>query len=96
MDSSHGSKTVVDITATVNKWPQIIPMLPAIHVSTGCDSTSRVFGIGKKTALNICANKRSMKLGDKVESMEGIIAEATDFVGSSYGIQNGLSMTEMR
>ena len=71
-------------------------MLPAIHTLIGCDSTSWIFGTGKKTALNICANKSLMKLGDKVESMEEIIAEATDFIGSCYDIQNGLSMTENR
>ena len=96
MESSHGSRTVVDIAATVNKWPQIIPTLPVIHALTGCDSTSRIFGIGKKTALNICPFKSLMKLGDKVESMEEIIAEATDLVGSCCGIQNRLSMTEKR
>ena len=48
------------------------------------------------TALNICANKSLMKLGDKVESMEEIIAEATGFIGSCYDIQNGLSMTEKK
>ena len=69
------------IAATVNKWPRVIPMLPAVHALTGCDSTSRIFGNGKKTALNICVNKSLMKLGDKVKSMEEIIAEAIDFNG---------------
>ena len=96
LESNHGSRTVVDIAATVNKWPQIIPMLPAIHGLTGCDNTSRVFGIEKKAALNICATKSLMELGNKVESMEEIIAEAADFIGFCYGIQNGLSMTEKR
>ena len=96
MKSSHVSRTVVDIVATVNKWPQIIPMLPAIHALTVCDKTSQIFGTGKKTALNICASKSLTKLGDKVESMEEIIAEATDFFGSCYCKHNGLSMTEKR
>ena len=86
----------MDIAAVANKWPQIIPMLPVIHALTGCDSTSRILGIGKKTALNISANKSLMKLGDKVESMEEIIAEATDFIGSCCGIKNGLGMIEKR
>ena len=60
IESNHGSRTVVDIAATTNKWPQIIPMLPVIHVLTGPDSTSRTFEIGIKTALNICANKSLM------------------------------------
>ena len=70
MESSHGSSTVVDIAATVNKSSQIIPMLPAVHALTGCDSTSQIFGTGQKTVLNICANKILMKSGDKVGSME--------------------------
>ena len=59
-------------------------MLPAIYALTaltGCDSTSRIFGIGKKTALNICANKSLMMLGNKVESMEEITEDTTDVVG---------------
>ena len=35
MESSRGSRAVVDIAATVNKWPQIIPMLPVIHALAG-------------------------------------------------------------
>ena len=80
------SRRVVDIATTVNKWPEIIPMLPAIHALTGCDSTSQLLGIGKKAVLNICANKSLMRLGGKVESMEEIILEGTDFIGSCYGI----------
>ena len=36
----------------------------------------------KKTALNICANKSSTKLSEKVESIEEVIAEAIYFIGS--------------
>ena len=69
MENSHGSRTVADVAAAVNKWSQIIPVLPAIHALTGCGSASQIFGIGKKTALNICVNKSLMKLGNNVESM---------------------------
>ena len=84
------------IAKIVNKWPQIIPVLSAIDALAGYDSTSRIFLAGKKTALTICANKSLMKLGNRVESMEEIIVEATDFIGSTYGMQDGLSMTEKR
>ena len=59
MEGTHGSRTVVDIAA--KKWPQIIPILPAIHALTGCDNTNRVFGIGKKTALNEFSETKSLR-----------------------------------
>ena len=69
MENSHGSRTVADIAAAVNKWSQIIPVLPAIQALTGCGSASQIFGTGKETSLNICANESLMKLGNNVESM---------------------------
>ena len=80
----------------VYNWPQSFLMLPAIHALTGFDSTCQIFGIGEKTALNICVNKILTKLGIKVESIQEIIVEASHFVVSCYGIQKGLSMTEKR
>ena len=64
--------------ANVNKWPQINLVLPVIHVLTIFDSTSRMFGIGEKTALNIGANESVIKVGDKVKSMDKITAEVAE------------------
>ena len=96
MEGTHGSRTVVDIAATVKKWPQIIPMLPAIHDLTGCDTTSRVFGIGKKTALKVSETKSLSKLGDKFASMDEVTQEATAFIGTCYGTLDGFDMTQKR
>ena len=92
MEGTHGSRTVVDIAATAKKWPQIIPILPAIHALTGFDTTSRVFGIGKKTALK----QRVNKLGDKFASMDEVTEEATAFIGTCYGTLDGFDMTGKR
>lgn len=54
-----------------------------------------MFQIGKKSQ-NISANKSLMRLGDKVESKDKIIAKATDFIRFCYDMENGLSMTEKR
>ena len=53
---THGSLTVVDIGAAVE-------MLLPMHALTGCDSASRLFGIGKNKAINTCIKKSLILLG---------------------------------
>lgn len=48
------------------------------------------------TALNIGAGKSVMMLGDKVKSMDEIIAEVAEFICSCQCAQNELSQTEKR
>ena len=51
MEDTHGSRTVVDIAATVKKWPQIIPMLPAIK-SFQCYQQSNHSNVTSNTCFN--------------------------------------------
>ena len=51
--TSSGKKIRVwDITKTkIVLGEEICRLLPALHAMTGCDTTSRLFGIGKGAAL---------------------------------------------
>lgn len=95
MEATHGNRSVIDIKQTIIKWPDVISVLPAVHAITGCHSTSRIFGIGKKTALKYCKIKPLIMLGDLEAPVEDVINEASEFIGYCYG-QQSASMTDKR
>ena len=44
----------IPIHSLFQMWgPQICQSLPAFHALTGCDSTSAIFGVGKRTAFKL-------------------------------------------
>ena len=52
---------VWDITKTkIVLGEEICRLLPALHAMTGCDTTSRLFGIGKGAALKMLISSRNM------------------------------------
>ena len=53
MESPINGRSVVDIKATSDKYKDIIDYLPGVHVLTGCDTSSYLYGIGKATALKV-------------------------------------------
>ena len=63
-----------------------ISSLP-LHVLSGCDTVSQMFGIGKGKALKtICNSKYSLeKLGDSNIPFYQVLEEATQFVIACYG-----------
>lgn len=53
MESPIRQRGVIDIDATVNANPLIIPNLLAAHALSGCDTVASYFGIGKGKALKV-------------------------------------------
>ena len=53
---------VWDITKTkIVLGEEICRLLPALHAMTGCDTTSRLFGIGKGAALKMLISSNNFK-----------------------------------
>ena len=69
--------------------PDICKALPALHALTGCDSTSALSGIGKKTAFRKLQNAQDQerdisKLGDVIPPTEDTVHACEKFVCSLY------------
>ena len=96
MEDTHGDRTGIDIGQTAAKHSHLAASLPAIHALTGCDSTSRIHGIGKKTALNVGKKAHLPRMGIVDSSIDVITEEATRFIGSCYGIEAGSDMSSKR
>ena len=61
----HSEKTNATKLYDINRLkaiigPDICSQLLIIHAFTGCDSTSRIFGIGRKTAFKKLYSERSI------------------------------------
>ena len=96
MEETHGARNVIDIGQTVGKHSHLAATLPALHALTGCDSTSKFHGIGKKTALNISKKAALISMGLINSKIEDVVQEATQFIGLCYGITEGADMTSKR
>ena len=94
MQDTTGSSKLIDIAQTVSKHRNIMSSLTAIHALTGCDSTSRFEGIGKKTALKTATQKKLVYMGSTAADESNVIQEATDLIGWCYGIKAGADMSE--
>ena len=96
MEETHGARNVIDIGQTVSKYSHLAATLPALHALTGCDSTSKIHEIGKKTALNISKKATLINMGFINSQIEDIVQEATQFISLCYGIAGGAEMTSKR
>ena len=84
--TSAAERTVIDIAATMKKHAAIIPQLLAAHALSGCDTVTRLSGLGKATAI------KHVQLGHKLEKLDEpnaalpeVIAEASSFVAGVVG-----------
>ena len=93
--SVHG-RVCVDIPATVNKHPTLIPQVLAIHAISGCDTVAASYGIGKSTAVTT-SNKGFVmdSLGVIDAPWVDVEKEATKFMVAAYG-GLGVTMSECR
>ena len=48
MEGTRSQRKVIDIRETVKTHEEVIPNLLELHALTGCDTVSRLYGIGKK------------------------------------------------
>ena len=98
MSGTSSGRTVVDIKATAEKNSRIANQLLAVHVLSGCDTVSQMYGIGKGKAVQ---KMQSMKhpltyLGKPNVQMNLVIKEATDFVAACYGARTVPNMSTAR
>ncbi|KAK3883332.1 hypothetical protein Pcinc_012368 [Petrolisthes cinctipes] len=94
MEGTSSLRTTANIGATVKRHWNIIPELPAAHAITGCDS---VAFIGKATALKVLAKGVKLtSVGDRTATLDGVIKEATSFVGQCYGGKQTDNMSKVR
>ena len=96
MEETHGTRKVIDIGKTTAKHSQLASFLPAAHALTGSDSTSKIQGIGKKTALKSLNKSELPCMGIIDAGIDDVIKEATRFIGICYGIEEGSDMTFKR
>ena len=84
----------IDINQTVSEHKNIIPHLLSMHVITGCDTVSKMHGIGKIKALTqLKTGNFPPPLGDLNVSHEALVKKGTSFIGVCYG--NPSSLTSM-
>ena len=98
MVSPVRGRTFIDISATVQRHPNVMPHLLAAHGLTGCDTVATYFGIGKMTVLKVLQARDNdlTKLGDTVMSLSDSTQQAVQFLLSCYGQPNCSTMTEAR
>lgn len=92
---------ILEIVSAIG--PDICKALPALHAQTGCDSTSALSGIGKKTALRKLLKAEDhqrdiSKLGDVISPTKDIVHACEKFVCSLYTTSNagGNNVNEVR
>ena len=74
----------------------IVPHLLAEHALSGCDTVAKLNGIGKATIVKKLQNGHTLdQVGEKDANIDGVIAEATKFIGACYG-KNKVSMSDVR
>ena len=83
------SDTVIDIGHVIESLPDhIIRNLLAIHASSGCDTVSSLFGMGKLKVIKMCEKSNNSSLldifGNSSASKEDIIREGLKFVKTLY------------
>jgi hypothetical protein len=80
-----------DITKTaIMLGEDVCRVLPFVHAVTGCDSTSRIFGIGKSLALKKCINSEYFRaqgevFNDKNSSRDAILKAGEEAISCLYG-----------
>ena len=92
------TKKVIDINETVKHIKKthkgIMPNLLALHALTGCDSVSRLYGIGKRKALKVGSGIKLTSLGDINATLENHSEDTkipffTGFFEQKNPIKNG-------
>ena len=75
----------MDIGETAKKHAAIVPQLLAVHAITGCDTVTRLPGIGKITAIKTLLAGQPLRLLGGGSSQKDITAECTQFIAACYG-----------
>ena len=84
----------IDINQTVTDNRNIIPHLLSLHAITGCDTISKLYGIGKTSALAILKRGNfPPPLGELSVPHDDLVKKGTSFIGVCYG--NPSSLTSM-
>ena len=97
MEATSGDRTVVDIIKTKVKHTSLCSRLLAAHALTGCDTVSKMYGIGKITALTKLAKGMQLNhLGNLESDMDDIIKQSSSFIASCYGRDPELPYDEAR
>ena len=97
MMSPVAGRCVIDIKATANKHRNIADCLPGVHALSGCDTTSYIYGIGKARVLKVLNSGKALKLlGAEDVHIDEVVAEATSFISTCYGIKHAGDMSEIR
>ena len=85
MEATKGERTVIDIIETKAKHSSLCSRLLAAHALTGCDTVSKMHGIGKLTALSTLDKGMQLNLlGSLDSSMDDIIKQSGSFILSCY------------
>lgn len=73
---------------------KIISQVLAAHAVIGCDTTAMSYGIGKGTVIKVLQSEIVMShIDDPNASMDAVIKDATNFIGSCYGYSNESCMS---
>jgi hypothetical protein len=93
--SLYGS--VIDIGATVEKHGIMVDSLMAAHATSGCDTGSPLYGIGKGTVIQLL--KRGLlldMLGRTDCDIAEIVQQATVFISLCYGPKDADDISAVR
>ena len=93
MEATHGERTLIDINATVAKYKEVIPSPLPLHALTGCDTVPKLYGIGKKKALNVLLKNKLDCVLDMNSSIEEVHEAAGQFIGLCYGVKSQHDMS---
>lgn len=94
---TSSKRNVINIGATVKKYEDIIQHILPLHVLTGCDTVSAIYGIGKlKAVKTLLKGHVPPPLGSNELDMETLIRQGTDFITACYGSKCNGSMSDVR
>jgi hypothetical protein len=91
---NHDKKTVKSNIWDIGKTTYVLgqetcKVIPVIHAISGCDTTSKLYGVGKRAALKKFMDSQKLKeLGDvfmKIFQMEDIIKSGERIITNMYG-----------
>ena len=88
--------TLIDLYQTTKKHTEIVLSLIDAQALSGCDSVSKLHGIGKKTVTKHLKdqNLSLSSLGDTAALLANVYAKSTKLISSCYGIKNANNLSE--
>ena len=100
MASIDESRKLVSIKGTAENHRASISWVPSMHALSGCNTVSKMCGIGKVTSLKTISQNPLTFLGNPVTiklqiTTSDVVQEVKLFVARCYGVKNCTKISEI-